>query len=382
MSSKLDRRNTDHLRSGGTFLRAPRIEIDFLKVAHRLAPQLLEAVGEIARKFGVANQERREPPPGDEGMIERQHDDLLVHDVERVAELARVAHAGEVADLGPAIAQELDEPLRVLVGKTEDDLVAYFFLGGVARDSLQDREPAGGGGLDGLEIAALHVRQKALPGGGEVHEVALDVAFGAEREIDEGLLAAHAPGERRQQLAKIRRAGGEALRPLARDLDHAVGHRVGREGREQFGARRLDLSEAEPRQLLHRQVDFRGGHAALAAQRRRVGHAENHERDQRLSLVERQPDFFQHRVIWQPRQKGFLLQAVVEKCRRWNLRCQPSYQPEGDTDEQSKRKAGHADYHGGIGGQGPEFLRRHARLRSRYGRAGQRRTTGLRYRRP
>ncbi len=76
------------------FLRAPRIEIDFLQIAHGLAPQLLEAVGKIAREFGVANQERREPPPGDKGMIERQHDDLLVHDVERVAELARVAHAG------------------------------------------------------------------------------------------------------------------------------------------------------------------------------------------------------------------------------------------------------------------------------------------------
>src|SRR5712692_5217346 len=157
----------------GRSLRAPRIEIDFLQVAHRLAPQLLEAVGEIAREFGVANQERREPPPGDEGMIERQHDDLFVHDVERVAELARVAHAGEVADLGPVIAQKVDEPLRVLVGKTENDLVAYPLLGGVARDSLKDREPAGGGVLDGLEVAVLHVRQDALPRGGEVHEVAL-----------------------------------------------------------------------------------------------------------------------------------------------------------------------------------------------------------------
>ena len=155
--------------------------------------------------------------------------------------------------------------------------------------------------------------------------MALDVALGAEGEIDEGLLAAHAPGKRRQQLAKVRRVGGEALRPLARDLDHAVGHRVGREGREQLGARRLDLGEAEPGELLHRQVDFRGGHAAFAAQRRRVGHAENHECDQRFSLVEREPDFFQHRVIRQPRQKGFLLQAVVEKCRRWNLRCQPPH---------------------------------------------------------
>src|SRR5712692_6910942 len=172
----------------------PWIEIDFLQIAHRLAPQLLEALGEIARKLGVANQERREPPPGDEGMIERQHDDLLVHDVERVAELARVAHAGEVADLGPVIAQKVDEPLRVLVGKTENDLVAYSLLGGVARDSLQDREPAGGGVLDGLEIAALHVGKNALPRGGEVHEVALDVALGAEREIDKGLLPPHAPG--------------------------------------------------------------------------------------------------------------------------------------------------------------------------------------------
>src|SRR5260221_12178465 len=105
------------------FLWPPRIEIDFLQIAHRLAPQLLEAVREIARELGVANQERCEPPARDEGMIERQHDDLRVHDVERVAELARIAHAGEVADFGPGIAQKIAEPLRVLVGKTENDLV-------------------------------------------------------------------------------------------------------------------------------------------------------------------------------------------------------------------------------------------------------------------
>src|SRR5712664_3596323 len=119
MSSSPDRRGPERLRPGGMLLGPPWIEIDFLQVAHRLAPQLLETMGEIARKLGVANQERREPPSGDEGMIERQHDDLFVHDVERMAELARVAHAGEVADLGPVIAQKVDEPLRVLVGKAE-----------------------------------------------------------------------------------------------------------------------------------------------------------------------------------------------------------------------------------------------------------------------
>src|SRR6266540_600633 len=49
------------LGPGGMFLRAPRIEIDFLQIAHRLAPQLVEAVGQIARELGVADQERREP---------------------------------------------------------------------------------------------------------------------------------------------------------------------------------------------------------------------------------------------------------------------------------------------------------------------------------
>src|SRR5258706_1004164 len=83
--------------SGGRrwrFVGPPRIEIDFLQVAHRLAPQLLEAVGEIARKLRVADQQRREPPSGAEGMIERQHNDLPVHHVERVRELARLAPAG------------------------------------------------------------------------------------------------------------------------------------------------------------------------------------------------------------------------------------------------------------------------------------------------
>src|SRR3989442_14863136 len=109
------------------------------------------------------------------------------------------------------MAQKCDGRWTFWVGKPESDLLPYFFLGGVARDSRKDRKPAGGSVLDRLEIAALHVGQNALARGGEVHEVALDVALGAEGEIDEGLLAAHAPGKRRQQLAKVRRGGGEAL---------------------------------------------------------------------------------------------------------------------------------------------------------------------------
>ena len=96
--------------------------------------------------------------------------------------------------------------------------------------------------------------------------------------------------KRRLQLGRL---CGESLRSLSRNLDDPGDDHFRRKRREHLRTRRLDLHEAEAGQFLHRQVDLRARDTALAAQRRRVGDAAEHEGHQGLSFVERQPHLFE-----------------------------------------------------------------------------------------
>src|SRR5229473_2619352 len=78
---------------------SPRIEADFLEALHRPAPQALEPLGEILRHVAVAHEQRRESSLGHERVVEGKDDELVVDDVEGVAELARVADPGEMANV-------------------------------------------------------------------------------------------------------------------------------------------------------------------------------------------------------------------------------------------------------------------------------------------
>lgn len=62
----------------------------------------------------VPDEQRREASLGHERVIERQHHDVLVHHVEGMTELARVAHARDVADFGPVFSKELHQTRRGL----------------------------------------------------------------------------------------------------------------------------------------------------------------------------------------------------------------------------------------------------------------------------
>ena len=89
------------LLSRWRLLGAAWVEIDFLEAPHRLPPQLLEAPGQVLCELFVANEQRCESSLGHERMIERQHDEVVIDNVEWVPKLARVANTSEVPDLAP-----------------------------------------------------------------------------------------------------------------------------------------------------------------------------------------------------------------------------------------------------------------------------------------
>src|SRR5262245_58449588 len=120
-----------------------------------------------------------------------------------------------------------------------------------------------------------------------------DMTLGPERQIDEGLLAARPPGKGREELPQLLRAGRETLGALPRQLDQAVRHPIRRLRRVHLRPGRLHAHEAQVRELLHGPVDLRGGDAALAADRGRVGDPENHQGDESLPLVEGKTDLLE-----------------------------------------------------------------------------------------
>jgi len=87
----------------------PRVHVDLLQALHRLAPESFETVGEALHQIAIADEQRREAHARHERVIERQNDDIVVHDMERMSELARVSHSGKVPDFGAMSPQELEE---------------------------------------------------------------------------------------------------------------------------------------------------------------------------------------------------------------------------------------------------------------------------------
>jgi hypothetical protein len=76
-----------------------RIDGNLAQAAHRFAPQLVESLGQALGQLPIAQQQRRESPVFDKGMIERQHHRVLVDDVKRVAQFSGVANTGDMTQI-------------------------------------------------------------------------------------------------------------------------------------------------------------------------------------------------------------------------------------------------------------------------------------------
>src|SRR5262245_49541669 len=105
----------DHLRRFVT----SRIDLNLAKPLHGIPPEFVKSFRETIRKFAIPNEQRRESPFLDERMIERQHHGVVVDDVERVAQLARVPDAGHLPKVMTMRLQELHELPGAPVGKPE-----------------------------------------------------------------------------------------------------------------------------------------------------------------------------------------------------------------------------------------------------------------------
>lgn len=79
----------------------------------------------------------------------------------------------------------------------------------ILRDATEDREPTLDGGVDGHQIAGLHVREDALPRGRKGYQVSSDVTFHTQRQIEEGLPSARPRPQTCERRLQLRRTGGE-----------------------------------------------------------------------------------------------------------------------------------------------------------------------------
>ena len=72
-------------------------------------------------------------------MIDGQDDNFFVHDVERVAKLARIADAGHMVEVGPMLLQERNQLGCGAVPKAEHNTVIDAVGDGVAGDAPKQR---------------------------------------------------------------------------------------------------------------------------------------------------------------------------------------------------------------------------------------------------
>src|SRR5918993_5165261 len=107
-------------------------------------------------------------------MVERQYDDVIVDDVERMAQFSRVPDARHLAQVMTMELEELDELSRALIRKAEHHLMFDAMLRGIFRDAPEDRKSPLDGGVDRHQIARLHVGQDALSRSRQRHEMAAD----------------------------------------------------------------------------------------------------------------------------------------------------------------------------------------------------------------
>jgi hypothetical protein len=99
-------------------------------------------------------------------------------------------------------------------------------FGRILGDAPEDGEPAFDRGVDGHQVAGLHVRQNALPGCREGHQMAPVVSLDTQRQVDEGVAAPHPRLQSRKRRLQLRRLCREPIRPFSRNLNDPGDHHL------------------------------------------------------------------------------------------------------------------------------------------------------------
>src|SRR5688572_25963805 len=167
------------------------INLDLPEALHRFPPQFVKAFGQTVCEFTIPDEERRESALLDEGMVQRQHHGFVVHYVKRMPELAGVPHARHLSQVVAMQLQELHQLTRALIREAEQHSMLDAMLLRILGDAPEDGKPAFDSGVDGHQIAGFHVRQDALPGRCQRHEVSPIVTLDTQRQIDERVSAAN-----------------------------------------------------------------------------------------------------------------------------------------------------------------------------------------------
>ena len=101
----------------------------------------------------------------------RQHDGLVVDHMKRMPELSGVPHARHLSQVVAMHLEEFHKLSRALIREAEHHPMLDVMFGRILGDAPENGEPAFDGGVDGHQIAGFHVRQNALPGRCQRHEV-------------------------------------------------------------------------------------------------------------------------------------------------------------------------------------------------------------------
>jgi hypothetical protein len=121
--------------------------------------------------------------------------------------------------------EEFHQLTRALIREAKHHPMLDMMFRRILGDTTEDGEAPFDGGVDGHQVAGFHVRQDALPGRSQWHEVPPIMALDTERQINERVSAAHTRLQPRKRRLQLRRLCGEPLRSLPRNVDDPRDHR-------------------------------------------------------------------------------------------------------------------------------------------------------------
>ena len=84
--------------------------MDLSQVFHGFGPQTLETARQLLSQSPIADQKGCEASVGYERVVERQNDEIIIHDMERMTDLTGISDARHMFQVSPILLNKADEP--------------------------------------------------------------------------------------------------------------------------------------------------------------------------------------------------------------------------------------------------------------------------------
>jgi len=88
----------------------PWVELDLSQVFHGFAPQALETLCQLLSKSFITDQKGCESSFGYERVVQRQNDEIIVDDMERMTDLTGISDARHMFQVSPILLNKADKP--------------------------------------------------------------------------------------------------------------------------------------------------------------------------------------------------------------------------------------------------------------------------------